>query len=566
MSESAPARNHAEIARKYCTDVLAGTVLSCKWVKLACQRHLDDLLESDSPEFEYRFDADKGNRACRFIEALPHVKGRWAARKQLLVLEPWQCFIVVSIFGWLFKSSGLRRFRQAFINVPRKNGKSPLAAGIGLYMLAADGEHGGEIYCGANTEKQAWEVFRPAKLMASATPELLEALGIQVNAKGIVVESTGSRFEAVIGKPGDGASPSCAICDEFHEADTADLYDTFLTGMVGREQPLLLTITTAGVNIASPCHALQLEAQKVLEGTLQDDQLFTIIFTIDEGVVDWTSEDALRMANPNYGISVEPTALRHDQLIAVNNAAKQNIFKTKHLNIWCSANSAFFNMANWNAAADKTLTLEQFLLDQCWIGVDLASTTDLSAVVKVFPRVIDGKVHYYIFARHYLPEDRIDQPGNQHYQKWHHDGNLIATDGAAIDYSVIQADLQDDIKTFKIRESCFDKTYAGQLMQELAAETGATVVDIPQRVAFLSAPMKTLDAAILDGRVHHDGDPVLAWAISNVVAHPDANENVFPRKDKPELKIDAAVATLNALVRVVTAPPKSNWSFAPQVW
>jgi phage terminase large subunit-like protein len=536
-------------------------------VKLACQRHLADLDRSTDASFPYRFDEAKATRPCRFIQALPHVKGRWAAERQLLRLEPWQVFIVANIFGWVRKDNGLRKHRQAFLLIPRKNGKSPLAAGIGLYMLTCDDpvEVGAEIYCGATSEKQAWEVFRPAKLMADKTPDLQSALGVSINAKSIVT-ANGSRFEPVIGKPGDGASVSLGICDEYHEADTAILYDTFKTGMVGRQQPLLLVITTAGYNVASPCHDLQLEAQKVLEGTLEDDQLFSMIFTVDADT-DWTGEEALRLANPNLGISVDETALQHDQEQAVQNPAKQNVFKTKHLNIWCNASSAWLNMQRWKECEDHSLEPEQFVNDSLVMAVDLASTTDLSSAVKVFTRTIDGKPHYYIFGRHYLPEAKIGLPENQHYQRWNLavPPVLMATDGASIDYPLIERDLRADISTYKVREICFDKTYAGQMMQQLAA-TGVTTVEVPQKVMYLSPAMKALEAAVADGRCHHNGDPVLTWCLSNVVAHADANDNYFPRKEKPNLKIDAAVALITAFARVASTPDPNKKPSANDIY
>jgi phage terminase large subunit-like protein len=539
---------HSEVATQYAEQVCDGTIIACKWVKLAAQRHIDDLARTD---FEYSYDSSLADRACEFIECLPHTKGAWFRRRELLTLQPWQAFIVCSIFGWISKATKFRRYQEAYICCPRKQGKSPLAAGIALYMTACDGEAGAEVFCGATTEKQAWEVFRPARFMVERTKDLREALGFRVNAKSLVVEADGSKFEPVIGKPGDGASPSCGICDEYHEAETSDLYDTLKTGMIGRDQPLLLTITTAGFNIASPCHDLQITAQQILEGSLDDPNFFALIYTIDEDT-DWTSEAALWMANPNMGVSINAERLRHDQLQAVQNAAKANTFKTKHLCIWCSADSAFFNMAAWNEAADTTLDEADFATDPCYIGVDLASLIDLSAVVKVYVRRIEGKLNYYVFPRHYLPEDRIDLPENQHYQKWQAGNNLIATEGAALDYALVREGLASDIGNNKVEAVCYDERYCRQLMQELNLLTYVTLCEVPQIPQHLSLPMKSLDAAILDGRIHHNGDPVLTWCMSNVVTHADKNDNVFPNKLKAAYKIDGAVALINAMNRAIT--------------
>jgi phage terminase large subunit-like protein len=543
-----------ERCTQYAVDVVEGRRLACHWVKLAAARHLENLNRLD---FEYTFSEEAVNRACAFIELLPHVKGRWAARRELIHLEDWQCFYVGNIFGWLSKD-GFRRFREAYICVPRKNGKSPLAAAIALYFLVADGEAGAEIMVGATSLKQAMEVFKPAKLMVQRTKDLQTVLGVSVNALSLVVESTGSSMIPVIGKPGDGSSPSLGVCDEYWESDTADLYDTLRTGMVGREQPLLLTITTAGFNTAAPCFDLQTTAQKVLEGSLIDEQLFTVIYTIDKDT-DWQTEAALWMANPNLDVSVSLETLKHDQQQAIQNASKRGVYAAKHLCIWMTAASAYFNMPDWAKCLDATLNEADFTNDPLYIGVDLASVLDLSAVIRVYVRSIEGKLHYYIFSRHYLPEDRIADPANQIYQKWAAEGFLTPCEGASLDYAQLKEDLTADIDGHNVIGVCYDKRYADQVMQELNYETGVTTIEVPQKVEYLSLPMKSLDAAVQEKRVHHAGDPVLSWCLSNVVSKPRGpNEDVYPDKLKPAAKIDGAVALITAMNRAITCSSTAN--------
>ena len=547
---------HVERAHQYAHDVVAGRVLACKWVRQACHRHLNDLARASADStYAYEFDQAKASRVCRFIEQLPHTKGDWAlsvgGRDNRIELEPWQCFIYCCVFGWVKRASDLRRFSIAYVCVPRKNGKSILAAGTGLYMFAADGEMGSEVYAGATCQRQAMEVFRPAKQMVERTPRLKAAFGVTVGSKNLAILGSGSRFEPVVGNPGDGSSPSCAIVDEYHEHRNDQLLDSMRTGMGARKQPLLWVITTAGVNIAGPCHALQSEVQKVLEGTLQRDEVFGIIYTIDEDV-DWTSETALRMANPNYGVSVFADFLEAEQAAAIQNGRKQNIFKTKHLNIWCGASSAWMNMERWKALADPTLKLEDFAGEPVNIGTDLSSIIDITSSVLVFKRTVDEVVHYYVFSRNYLPRDRALDPEKQHYQQWVHAGQLVAIEGPVIDYSVIRRDLVADADRFQVESIAFDPWCAPETQQELMRELGEDrVITIPQRVQHLSHPMKQLEALVLEGRIHHDGDPVLAWMMSNVVAHADANENIFPRKEQPENKIDGAVALIMGLSRAL---------------
>ena len=240
---------HVAAAERYARRVAKSKTLACKWIRLACGRHLKDRKREKQKAFPFKFDKDKAEDACQFLELLSHTKGRWAKEGLLLTLEPWQCFFVCSIFGWLRKADDLRRFRKVLLLVPRKNGKSQIAAAIGLYMLAADGEHGAEVFSGATSEKQAWEVFRPARIMALKSEDFREEFEVDVNASNINIQATDSRFEPIIGKPGDGSSPSCAIVDEYHEHDTDELFEAMETGQGAREQPLMLVITTAGSNM-----------------------------------------------------------------------------------------------------------------------------------------------------------------------------------------------------------------------------------------------------------------------------------------------------------------------------
>lgn len=538
-------RDYATIARRYAEDVRDGLIPACRLVQLACERHLADLERQDDDGFAYRFDEAKAAAVCRFVELMPHTKGRWARSGETIRLEPWQVFITAVAFGWVHVTTGLRRFRVAYIEVPRKNGKSAWSSALGLYMLAADGEHGAEVYSGATTEKQAKIVFEAAQKMARQTEAYREAFGVEVMASNISIPEDGSRFEAVVGKPGDGASPSFAIVDEYHEHQTDDLYDTMETGMGAREQPLMWVITTAGSDTAGPCYALRSDVVRVLEGTTPNDELFGIVYTVDEGI-DWTSEEALRMANPNYDVSVSGDFLKAQIRDAVNSSRRQNIVKTKHLNVWTTAREGWMNMEAWNACADPALAVEDFAGEACWLGMDLASKVDIASVAKLFRREVDGEEHFYLFTRNYLPEARIEEPEKRHYQGWVADGHMVATEGDIIDHDRIEEDLLADSEAHRIVRLGYDPYNATQLAVNLTRH-GIDTLEIRQTVSFLSDPMKWLEALVLAGRLHHTGDPCLAWQVSNVVCRTDANDNVFPRKERPENKIDAAVAAIIAL-------------------
>lgn len=546
------AKDFCEQAREYARGVVDGHILACKYVKFACQRFLDDLEKQDDTNFPFTFNEEYANQACTIIETFPHTKGKWAAEQNNhMVLEPWQCFIVCNIFGWVEKGTNYRRYREFYGEIPRKNGKSQLAASVGLLTLTYDGEHGAEVYSGATTEEQAWEVFRPAKLMAEKLPAFRDHYGVEVAAKSLFMLGNGSRFKPVIGKPGDGPSPHCAIVDEYHEHDTDTLYDTMKTGMGARTQPLLFVITTAGTDIAGPCYALRGDAIKVLEGSVTNDRLFTIIYTIDEDV-DWTSEEALVMANPNFDVSVGGEYLRQQQQDAINSARKQNTFKTKHLNIWCHARSPWMNMESWMRAADPELSIEQFANCSATAGIDVASKEDLTCWVRVFNKDIDGVTHYYVFANHYLPEDTAENPEKPHYAEWMNLGVLRTTPGNMLDLDIIEEDIQAATEIHRYRDIGFDAWGAYQLasnLQEGKNGRRLKVTEIARTTKHLSEPMKLIAALVDAGRVHHDGDPVLAWCVSNVTVKPDANDNIFPRKERDENKIDAAFALILAFNR-----------------
>jgi phage terminase large subunit-like protein len=553
-----PQHPHVARATAYAKGVVNGKILACKWVRLACARHLTDLKRWTGKHAPYVFNPELAERACQFAELFPHVKGHWAIPHPgnpgatRIRLEDWQCFRRSVIFGWVDRATGLRRFQIAYTEIPRKNGKSTEGALDGLLGLSADGEFGAEVYSGATTEKQAWEVFRPAKLMAERTPAFREHYGVQVSASNIAIVANGSRFEPIIGKPGDGASPSIAIVDEYHEHLDSTLYDTMVTGMGARRQPLVDVLTTAGDNIEGPCYALRTQVIAALDGTQPNERLFGIIYTIDEGD-NWTSERALRKANPNYGVSVSAEFLKASQRDAVAHSRQQNVFKTKHLNIWVTARNAWMNMEWWNRQADRKLHAAAFKDVPCYAGGDLASKLDIASVVRVFRRVeADGKPHFYIFSRHYLPADTVSDPKNRHYQGWAHDGFLTVTDGEVNDFARIREDLFQDARDHGLAELALDEWGAAETLQECGRQ-GIVAIAVPQTTKHFSDPMKWVEALVKSGQLHHDGNPALTWMISNIVVKEDANENIYPRKDRPELKIDGGTALIMAMGRAQLA-------------
>lgn len=554
------------MANQYARDVLNGKILTCKSIQLACQRHFNDLKISLDKGYPYRFDRELAERACRFVQLLPHSSGDLAGQK--LKLEPWQAFAFSSIFGWVTKKTKKRRFREAYIRVARKNGKSFFAAGIGTYMFCADGENSAEVYCGATTMAQAKKVFTPARQMADRLPSLRSKFSISVWVDSLT-RPDGSLFAPIAGKPGDGDSPHCAIIDEYHEHDTDHMYEAMTLGMGARSQPLTLIITTAGTSLESPCYDKDKQVKEMLNGHVPNDRLFGLIYELDEGD-DWTDPTNFIKANPNLNVSIS-----YDDLLAEMEVAKQvprkvNAFKTKRLNIWVSGKAAFYNMTQWHAAADKSLRYEDFAGEDYFLGLDLAQRLDLNAGVGVFVREIEGKKHYYcIRPKFWVPEETVRSTDPKiaktadRYVKFVEMGALEATDGAEADYREILASIIDlqEIDKVRVSEIPIDPSGATALSHELQ-DHGFEPISIRQDYTNMSPPMKELEAALAGGRFHHDGNPVLSWCISNVIGKnvPGSDDIVRPTKGDKQSKIDGATALFMAIGRAMLNGRASNQS------
>lgn len=560
MSDAGAVLGHyPAIARAYAESVADDPAKASKWVRLATQRYLDDLAREDDAVFPFKFDPLRAFRACAFIESLPHVKGGWAARRERLRLAPWQIWITCAIFGWVRKDTGRRRYRRALILVPRKNGKSAWAAAIGLYMLAGDGEFGAEVYAGATSEKQALEVFRPARMMAQKTPRLLDRFSLELGAKAIVSIETGSRFEPVIGKPGDGASPSCAIIDEYHEHEDDTLVETMRTGQGARDEPLLLMISTAGDNIGGPCYAAMKDAESMLDGAARDDALFAALYGLDAGE-DWTSDAALIKANPNYGVSVSADFLKQERDDALANARRQAVFKTKHLNEWVGARAAFFNIQNFIRCGDPALDIAALAGRPCFIGLDLASTQDIAAVVRLLPK----EDKYIVSGRYYLPEAALIGKNRERYAELKRQGRLIVAGDGMLDQERIEEDLREDLARFNVKALAFDPWNAAGLIARLVA-AGAPAIEFRKTTQNVTHPMKILAGLIDDRRIVHDADPALGWMLGNVVTREDAAGNVRAVKARPDAKIDAADALIAALAVALAEEAKGYGAREPMI-
>ena len=437
---------YAERARRYCDGVLNGSIPACRYVVQACQRQVDDLA---SPPSGYLFDEEKAARICAFVESFHHIKGPHASRGEKIRLEDWQIFILTTVFGWV-DESGNRRFRRAYTEVPRGNGKSALSSPIGLYMLGFDGEAGAEVYSAATTRDQARIVFRDAQAMARKMPEKSRKRhGIEITAQAITQMKTASSFKALSadGHTLDGLNIHLAIVDELHAHKQRDVYDVLETGIGKRPQSLLWMITTAGTNKHGICYEVRDYALKVLNGAAKDasaEATFGIIYTVDEGD-DPFDEATLRKANPNWGVSVDPNVVLQTAAKAQQTATARPNYLTKHLNVWVDANEALFDTEHWRRCEDKALDETDFAQDESVVALDLASKIDIAAKLNVYRRPVQGKDHYYVFPSFYLPRAAIEEDRHPMYRGWEMQGDIEATPGETIDFAVIEDEIRLEV-------------------------------------------------------------------------------------------------------------------------
>lgn len=540
--------DYVDKAKRYITKVLDGKIPACRWVKFACLRQKQDLERKKGSKFPYHFDRKRATKPCKFIECLCHVKGPKAG--ECIHLEDWQCFIITTIFGWV-DDNGYRRFSQAYIEVGRGNGKSTFCSGIGLYMLCADGELGADIYSFATTRDQARIVFDDALAMARGNKDLQRYYGLTPLNNSMVIIGTNSKFLPKSADAGtlDGLNTHLGIIDELHAHKTRKVYDVVNSSTSKRSQSLIFTITTAGYILDGICMERRRTVGHVLDGSVIDEALFGIIYTIDEDD-DWQSEIALRKANPNWCVSVNPKQIMSELISAKLNTSAQKEYLTKHLDVWVNSDHQWLKMEHYRQCIDSSLKESDFFGEYAIYGLDLASKLDISALIRLHWREIDGVIHYYVFPYFYLPADAVHSSDNSQYEGWAKDEYIQTTDGPITDLNALQEWIAEDVKQYSVLSVAYDPMQATQMSQNLLGD-GVPMVELAQNLKNMSEPMKQVQALIYTGRLHIADNPVMHWMASNVVCHTDAKENIYPRKEKVQNKIDGMVALIMAINQAI---------------
>ena len=523
---------------QYAIDIVEGKIVSNIYLKGVCQKVMDDFNRED----ELYFDAEWAEKYLRIFQKFEHVIGEWDTPN--IVLEPWQCFMFMSVEGFYWKKNDKRKYKTLHCEVARGNGKSAIASVSGLiYLSLYKTVKGNKVFSAATKKEQARIVLDSSMEMAKSNQMYLDHTGTEVFAHHIAHKPTGSEFKALSSdsKSLDGLQPVLGIVDELHAHPTRAVYDVIDSAMSKRRDSILMVITTAGFSLEGIGYSQSQYAKRVALGEIPDESFFALVYTLDKHD-DWKDEKVWMKANPNWGISVDIDSFKSKAFKAKANPSDETNFLVKHLNMWQNAASQFFNMKEWEKAEDLSLKMEDFIGEQCYVGIDLASKKDLTSFAYIFKR--DNK--FYIFVENFIPELAVQESKNVNYSTWAKDGYLIETPGKAINYEFLEKRFIANSKKYRITEAFFDPWNAVEFSQRMTKER-IEMVEFRMNTANLSEPMKKLDSSIIEGNVAQDGSPLMNWCLSNVVAKVDANENVFPRKEHENMKIDPIVAAIMAI-------------------
>jgi phage terminase large subunit-like protein len=522
------------------TETRLNSELISKFEKLMVERFIRDVHQADDKG--WIFDENRASRVINFFSCCRHTKGDLGG--QAIDLEPFQIFEFSQIYGWIEEETGLRRFQEFFKFVPKKNGKTLECAGLALYHLIADDEYGPEVFTAATKVKQAkicWQMANDMVRTSQDLQEYIDAKKLSITTKdGMGVFDVLSRES----NTEDGFNPSFVVCDEVHAWKNRDLYDNAKSGQVGRSQPILGVITTAGFNTASFCYSQQTYAEQVLQGIIEDDYIFCSVYRADPELDDPWDENTWFKVNPLLGKGKKLKNMRVQAAKAKSDPGERGKFLTKQLNIWTNAKSAHIDMNDWSACSDD-IDEESLIGLDCIIGGDLASKQDISAFVKIFD--IDGNI--IVVPRFYLPANAIYKKTKQEltlYEKWVEGGFLTVTEGRVVNQETIEKDIDLDRKKYKVKALCYDPWNATELMRRQENKR-LKCIEVRQGTGSLSAPMKEIDNRLANRTFKHPNNPVLNWMASNLISTKDDNGNIKPSKEKSLNKIDGMSAIYNAV-------------------
>jgi len=534
-----------QTAIAYAEEVASGEVVAGRLTRLACERFLRDL-GNTSRDWPWVLDEERAERVHRFLARLKHVEGPKAG--QLFKLEPWQVFIITNLFGWVHQETELRRFLYGYIEIARGNGKSMLLSGIGLYLAFASGVIGARVYSAANSEDQSRIVYDTAKTIVERQPELQRALGLIPEVKRIKQPHKNAEFRPLPGIPRDGKRVYGALFDELHEAKDQAQWNSLTQSMGKIPDAIAIAATTAGYDLSSFCYRLRSDVVAILEDKIEDDRTFGIIYGMDADD-DWRSDTAIVKANPNLHVSVQLDTILAERERARRDPWVEYTYKTKRLNLWVHQQTGYYDLTAWHEAAKPDLDILALPGATWYLGGDLASKEDLSAVVACCEH--EGTV--YVWSHFWVPEAAVDRYAEIPYRVWAEHGHCTITPGAVTDYDYIEKSIVDLARRLKAKIFAFDPFNATQLAVHLR-KRGIQVIELPTTVRTMTEPMAESSALLASRRLVHSGNPIMDLHVANTVAYVDRGGRLKPEKPKdPGKKIDGVVAWLNALSRIMAA-------------
>ena len=562
------------IATRYANAVLKDGAYEgrpCGKLEIAtCQRFLDDLSWQTSEDFEWQYYAPAAEQACEYMECLPHSKGHWAKRTAtndgLIHLEAWQAFFYCNIFGWFHKNNTERRFREFYLEVARKNTKTTMLASVALYMATSDGEYAPEIFLGATSERQAKIAFNMTRQMAKKAEQyngFTTAFDMKVFVERIDLPNQGI-IEPLPANPGDGSSPSFAGIDEFHEHRNDRLINSMETGMGGRLNPLTGKITTAGYNYAGPCWAHRRRMIDLLNGKIDADRIFAMIFCPDNDD-DWHDFENWKKSNPMYGVSVSESYLRGQKTKAEQSSRDRNSILTKNYNQWRHAFESYFDISAWvagNIELAKDVSLEELKTAKCAAALDCAYKNDLVSFLALFEVERDAGPLYFVKPYFFLPEDTVFLEENAHYQDYAEKGEIIVTPGGITDFKAVEEHI---VKFCQQHPGCevmyYDEFGAVQIAQGVLDHPGIDieVIQFLQRAKYYTEPMRWTEALMKARRFRHEGSQCMTWCLGNVVAKDYSDRGVMPKKETRDKKIDGAITLIMAMTHFCEEETDSSY-------
>jgi phage terminase large subunit-like protein len=535
-------------ATDYALRVANGDVVAGPWVRLAARRHLQDLERGHERGLVWC--PERGEHAITFIQCLRHYQG--ASAGKLFLLSDWQRFVVGSLFGW-YTAEGHRRFRIAYVEIGKGNGKTPLAAAIALYGLVADGEAGAEVYSAATSRDQAGICFNDAKQFVLSCPPLLNRLQVAGNNIAFLATSSFMRTVSAEGRGLDGKRPHIVVVDEFHEHPTAVVVEKMRAGTKGRTRALILEITNSGYDQTTVCFEHHDYSIKVLQGVIENDSWFAYVAALDKGEDPFSDEACWIKANPNLGVSLTLQYLREQVMEARDLPSKRNLVLRLNFCRWTEASEGWTDLDHWDQC-NRPVATSALRGRRCYGGLDLASVSDFTALAWIFPPADGADAGIWdLVLRLYLPEAavvKLREKKRLPVDQWIKEGLITVTPGNVTDYGFVKADVARDREQFDVQEIAFDRFNSSQLVTDLQ-DDGVTMVGFGQGFGSMSAPIKELERLYMSHRLAHGGHKVLRWMASSVVATRDPADNVKFDRAKSTQKIDGMVATAMALGRAI---------------